>query len=198
MKPHKNCRRDQILFFRTRYHPMQTEGSAYGFRQLRSQDLVPVHAHRTEEVTRCEGREGANGVSGGIGAGGGNGDGNGVGYGNGDADGAGTGTGTELETNKGAQNGNEDGSGDGAGTGKETKVETRGRTQDRNEDGSGDVNQSSSRDGDGDGEGNGNGNEGGIGKGGRGTKKRKKPHNNCSRHVGNGGDLGGKRKHHRK
>ena len=42
-------------------------------RQLRSQGPVSVHAHRTEEVTSSEGREGANGVGGGIGVGGGGG-----------------------------------------------------------------------------------------------------------------------------
>ena len=31
-----------------------------------------------------------------------------------------------------------------------------------------------------------------IGEGGREAKKRKKPQNSCRRHVGNGGDLGGK------
>ena len=40
---------------------------------------------------------------------------------------------------------------------------------------------------------NGNANEDRIGEGGRETKKRKKPQNCCRRHVGNGGDLGGKR-----
>ena len=69
-------------------------------------------------------------------------------------------------------------------------VETLGRTQDGNVDGSGDGNESSSRDG--------NGNEDRIGEGGGEAKKRKKPHNSCRRHVGNGGDLDGKRKNHRK
>ena len=40
-----------------------------GTRQLRSQGPVPVHAHRTEEVTGSEGWKGANGVEGGIGVG---------------------------------------------------------------------------------------------------------------------------------
>ena len=35
-------------------------------------------------------------------------------------------------------------------------------------------------------------------RGGREAKKRKKPHKSCRRHVGNGGDLGGKRKTRRK
>ena len=68
-------------------------------------------------------------------------------------------------------------------------METRGRIQDENGDGSGDGN------GD---EDNGNGNEDRIGEGGREAKKRKKPHKSCRRHVGNGGDLGGKRKIRRK
>ena len=54
-----------------------------GTRQLRSQGPVFVHAYCTAEVTRSEGREGANGVGGGIEVGGGNGDGTGVGVGNG-------------------------------------------------------------------------------------------------------------------
>ena len=37
-----------------------------------------------------------------------------------------------------------------------------------------------------------------IGEGGGEAKKRKKPHKSCRRHVGNGGDLGGKRKKRRK
>ena len=69
-------------------------------------------------------------------------------------------------------------------------METRRRTPDGNGDGSED---SSSGDGNGD-EDNGNGNEDRIGEGGREAKKRKKPQNNCRRHAGNGGDLGGKRK----
>ena len=94
-----------------------------------------------------------------------------------------------MEVNEGAQDGNGDGSGDGAGTGTGTRVETRRRTPDGNGDGS----EDSSGDGDGD-EDNGNGNEDRIVEGGREAKKRKKPQNNCRRHVGNGGDLGGKRK----
>ena len=83
--------------------------------------------------------------------------------------------------NVGAQGGNGDGSGDGAGTGTGTGVETRRRTPDGNGD-----------------EDNGNVNEDRIRKGGREAKKRKKPQNSCRRHVGNGGDLGGKRKKCRK
>ena len=132
--------------------------------QLHSQGLVPVHTHRTEEVTGSEEREGANGVEDGIRVGGGIGD------------------------------ENEDGSGDGAGTGTGTRVETRGRMQYRNGDGSGDGNVSSSGDEKGNEGGNGNGNKNTIGEGGREAKKRKKPHKTCRRHVGNGGDLGGKRK----
>ena len=40
---------------------------------------------------------------------------------------------------------------------------------------------------------NGNRNEDGIGEGGEEAKKRKKPHNSRRSHVGNGGDLNGKR-----
>ena len=47
-----------------------------GTRQLRSEGAVFVHAHRTEGITGSEGREGANGIGGGIkdGVGGVNGD----------------------------------------------------------------------------------------------------------------------------
>ena len=60
-----------------------------GTQKIHLQGLVPVHAHRTEEVTESEGREGPNGVGGGggIGVGGGNGDENGVGGGNGNGGG---------------------------------------------------------------------------------------------------------------
>ena len=81
-------------------------------------------------------------------------------------------------------------------------METRGRTQDRNGDVSGGGNVSSSGDGDGDEDGNGNGNGNRNGdriREGRGeAKKRKKSHKSCRRHVGNGGDLGGKRIKRRK
>ena len=57
----------------------------------------------------------------------------------------------------------------------------------------GDGNDKSS--GDGNGDENGSGNEDRIGEGGREAKKCcKKPHKSCRRHVGKGGDLGGKRK----
>ena len=71
-----------------------------------------------------------------------------------------------------------------------TGLETRGRTQDGNGDGSGDGNESSSEDG--------NGNEDRIGEGGEETKKSKKQHRSCRRHVGNEGDLSGKGKKRRK
>ena len=99
-----------------------------------------------------------------------------------------------MEANEGAQDGNEDRSGDGARMGTETGVETCGRTQDGNGDGSGDGNESSSRDGNGDEDENGSGNADRIGEGGREAKKRKEPHKSCRRHVGNGGDMGGKKK----
>ena len=94
------------------------------------------------------------------------------------------------------------GTGSGIGTGTGPGVETRGRTQDRNGGESGDGNESSGGDGnedeDEDEDGNGNGNEDKIGEGGGEAKKCKKPHKSCRRHVGNGGDLGGKREKHRK
>ena len=62
----------------------------------------------------------------------------------------------------------------------------------RTQDGNGDGSEDSSVDGDG----NGNGDR--IGEGGREAKKRKKPQNSCRRHVGNRGDLDGKRKKCRK
>ena len=71
---------------------------------------MSVHAHRTEGVTGSEGREGVNGVEGGIRVGGGNGDGNGGGGGNGDGDvdrdGVGAGTRTVVEATEGTQDGN--------------------------------------------------------------------------------------------
>ena len=63
-------------------------------RQLRSQGLVSVHAHRTEGVTGSEGRAGANGDV------------------NGDVDGDGAGTKTGVEASEGAQDGNGVGGGD--------------------------------------------------------------------------------------
>ena len=81
----------------------------------------------------------------------------------------------------------------GTGTG----VETCRRTQGGHGGGNGDGSEDSSGDGNGD-EDNGNGNEDRIGKGGRETKKRKKPQNSCRRHVRNGGHLGEKRRKPRK
>ena len=189
----------QALSFRTRHHLCRQGGALASTRQLRSQGPVSVQAHRTEGVTGSKGREGANGVGGGIGVGGGNGDGNEVRGGNGDVnghgdgDGAGAGAGTGVEVNEGAQDGNGDGSRDGAGTGTGTGLETRRRTQDGNRDGNGDGSEDSSGDGNGDVD-NENGNEDRIGEGGKEAKKRNKPHKSCRRHVGNGGDLGGKKK----
>ena len=84
----------------------------------------------------------------------------------------------------------------GAGTGTGTWVETCRRTQDGygdgNRDGNGDGSEDSSGDGNGDKD-NGNGNEDRIGEGGKEAKKRKKPQNSCRRHVGNGGNLSGKK-----
>ena len=109
----------QALSFHTSHHLYRQGMALASTGQLRLQGPVSVHAHRTEEVTGSEGREGANG----IGVGDGNGDDNGVGNGNGDGEGAeaGTGTGTGVEANEGAQDGNGDGSGDGAGTGTGTE-----------------------------------------------------------------------------
>ena len=193
----------QAPSLRTRHHLCRQGVAFASTQQLRSQDPVSVQAHRTEEVTGSEGQEGTNGVGVGIGVGGGNRDGNRVGGGNGNVnghghvDGAGVGTGTGVEVNEGAQDRNRDGSGDGAGTGMGTGVETRRRTPDGNGDGNGDGSEDSSGDGNGD-EDNGNGNEDRIGEGGGEAKKRKKPRTSCRRHVGNGGDLGGKRKKCRK
>ena len=103
----------------TRIHLCRQGVALAGTCQLRSQGLVPVHAHRTgEEVIGSEGRKGANGVGGGIGVGGGN----------GNEGGEGTGTEQGVEVNERAQYGNEDGSGDEATAGTGTGVETRGRT----------------------------------------------------------------------
>ena len=73
-------------------------------------------------------------------------------------------------------------------------METRGRTRDGSEVGSGDGNESSCGNVHGDEDRNGDGNEDGIGEGGGEAKKRKEPYKSCRRHVGNGGDLGGKQK----
>ena len=168
---------------------LQTGVALASTRRPHSQGPASVQAHRTGGVTGSEGREGANGVRGGIGVGGRNGDGNGDVDGHGDGDGAGSGTGVEV--NEGAQDGN----GDGAGTGTGTGVGTRSRTPDGNGDGNGDGSEDCSGDGNGDGD---NGNENRIGKGGSEAKKRKKPQNSCRRRAGNGGDMGGKRKKCRK
>ena len=71
-------------------------------------------------------------------------------------------------------------------------METRGQTQDGNGDGSRGGSDSSSGYGNEDEDGNGDGDR--IGEGGREAKKRKKAHKSYRRHVGNGGDLGVKRK----
>ena len=105
----------QVLSFRTRYHPCRQGVALASTRQPHSQGPASAQAHRTGGVTGSEGQEGANGVGGGIGVGDGNGDGNGDVNDHGDGDGAGTGTGVEV--NEGAQDGNGDGSGDGDGGG---------------------------------------------------------------------------------
>ena len=74
--------------FRTRHYLCRQGVALASTRQLRSQDLVSVHAHLTEGVTGSEGREGANGVGVGVGTGDVNGDGHG--------DGARTRTGVEA------------------------------------------------------------------------------------------------------
>ena len=81
-KPHKSCRRNPALSFRTHHHLCRQRVALAGTRQVRSQGPVSVHAHRTERVNGSEGREGANGVGGGIIVEGGSGDANGVGSGN--------------------------------------------------------------------------------------------------------------------
>ena len=89
---------------RTRHH-LCGQGVAFAStRQLRLQGPVSVHAHRTEGVAEFKGREGANGVRGGIGVGGGNGDGNAVGGGDGNGDEVreGAGTRTGVKANEGA------------------------------------------------------------------------------------------------
>ena len=81
------------------------------------------------------------------------------------------------------------------GTGTGAGVETCRQTPVGNGDGNGDGSEDSSGDGNGDED---NGYEDSIGEGGREVKKRKKPQNSCRRQLGNGGDLGGKRKKCRK
>ena len=89
-KPYMSCRRDEALSLRTRHHLCT--------RKLCPQGPMSVHAHRTEGVSRSEGRERADRVGGGIGAGGVNRDANnGVGGGNGDVKVVGTGTERERE-----------------------------------------------------------------------------------------------------
>ena len=85
----------------------------------------------------------------------------------------------------------------GNGAGRRTGVEANKRTQYGNGNGSEDGNESSSGDGYGDEDGNGDWNENGVGEGGGEAKKRKKPHKNCRRDVGTGGDFGRKRKNRR-
>ena len=123
-KPHKSCRRDQALSFRTRHYLYRQRVALAGTRQLRSQDSVSVHVHTTELVTRPEGREGANGVGRGIRVGDGNRDGNGGGGGNVDVNGNGDGDGARTRTRMKANEGMQDESGDGSGNGQEQE---RGR-----------------------------------------------------------------------
>ena len=153
----------QMLSFRTRHHLFRQRVARAGTRQLCSQGLVSIHAHRTEGVAGSEGRERESG----SGGGGGIGDGGGTWNGNGDVNGDGDGDGLETETGLGAserrQDENGNGSGDGTRAGTGTGVETRGRTQYGNGDQSGDGNASSS--GDGDGIEDGKGNENGEGRG---------------------------------
>ena len=105
-KPHKSCRRDQALSFRTRHYLCRQSVALAGTRKIYSQVLVSVHGHRTEGVIESERREGANGVGvgAGIGVEGGNGDGNGGGGGkrdeNGDGDEGGAGSKTGMEANE--------------------------------------------------------------------------------------------------
>ena len=85
-------------------------------------------------------------------------------------------------------NGNGNGGGDERRSAKWKREREQGRGGNGNGNGDGDGNESSS------GDRNGDGNEDVIGESGRETKKRKKSQNSCRRHVGNGGDLRGKRK----
>ena len=79
----------QALSFRTRHHLCRQGVALASTRQLRSQGPVSVHAHHTEGVTEPKGREGANGVRGGIGVG----------------TGSGVGTGTRTERERERQQG---------------------------------------------------------------------------------------------
>ena len=107
-----------------------------GARQLCSQGPVSAHAHCAQAVTGYEGREGANGIGGGIGVAGGNGDGNGVGGGNGNENGGG-----DPRTNTRWERGQEQGrvsgtvaemgadTATGTGTGMRTGLETEKGTK---------------------------------------------------------------------
>ena len=48
---------EQVLSFRTRHHLCRQGVALASSRQLRSQGPVSIHAHRTEGITRSEGRE---------------------------------------------------------------------------------------------------------------------------------------------
>ena len=61
-QPPKNYKRDQTLFFRTRYHLCKQGVALASIRQLCSQGSVSIYAHRTEGVTGPEEKEGANGT----------------------------------------------------------------------------------------------------------------------------------------
>ena len=111
-KPYKNCRRNQVLLFRTRYHLGRQRVVLAGTRQLRSQGLVPVHAHRTEGVTGSERQKGSNGVGSGIGVVGGMGTGSG----------SGTGMERERERERGGRRTRERKMGTGTGAGMETRA----------------------------------------------------------------------------
>ena len=113
----------QALSFRTRHHLCRQGVALASTRPPARPGVCTSASYRG--VSGSEGKEGANGVGGGIGVGGGNGDDNGNvnGHGDGDGAGAGTGTGTRVEVNEGAQDGNGDESGEGAGTGTGTGVD---------------------------------------------------------------------------
>ena len=100
----------QTLSFGTCHHLCKQGVVLAGTRQLRSQGPVSVHAYCTDEVSRSEGRERANGIGGGNGVGGVDGDVNG----DRDEDGAGTGKVEAIERTQ-VGNGDEDGAGTGTG-----------------------------------------------------------------------------------
>ena len=157
--------------------------------QLYPQGLVPVHAHRTEGVTGSEGREGVNGV------------GSGIGVGVGTEMGTGTGMERERERERGWRRTKDCRVGTGTGAGTRRERGRGWRPVDEHTMGTRTAAETETRacgDGNRDEDGNRNGNEDRIGEGGGNAKKRKKPHKSCRRHVGNGGDLGGKRKKSRK